>query len=260
LPFAIIPLVQFTSDRRRMGIFANRIGTKTLAWAAAAVVIGLNAVLIYLQLDKWAGSIQASGQNPLWVYGTAGPLAVGLGAFLAWLAVYPYVARHEESAPTPVAPLLPGVGYRRIGVAVEFERADSAVLAQAVSLARSHAAQLIPIHVVEGLGADYYGAASDDHESRTDRARMEQLVDHLRNENLRVDGVLGYGKPVEELVRIAGEQQLDLLVVGTHGHGFFADMALGQTVAPVLHKLKIPVLAVPTRATDGPVESRIPKS
>ena len=41
---------------------------------------------------------------------------------------------------------------------------------------------------------------------------------------------------------------LDLLVVGTHGHRFFADLALGQTVAPVLHRLAIPILVVPNAA------------
>ena len=42
LPFAVIPLIRFTSDRRRMGEFANRAWVKTLAWSAAAVILGLN--------------------------------------------------------------------------------------------------------------------------------------------------------------------------------------------------------------------------
>src|SRR5207237_4466243 len=133
---------------------------------------------------------------------------------------------HEEIEATPVAPLLPGVSFRRIGVAVEFEGTDAAVLAQAASLARSHAAELVPIHVVEGLGAAYYGPATDDQESRADRARMEQLVEHLRKENLHVDGVLGFGDPADELIRIAQDRKLDLLVLGTHGHRFLADLAL----------------------------------
>ena len=35
--------------------------------------------------------------------------------------------------------------------------------------------------------------------------------------------------------------------MGTHGHRLLADMALGQTVSPVLHRLTIPILVVPTR-------------
>src|ERR1017187_3462610 len=42
LPFAVIPLIHFTNDRRRMGSFANRPWVKSLAWTCAAVILGLN--------------------------------------------------------------------------------------------------------------------------------------------------------------------------------------------------------------------------
>src|SRR5205807_5863639 len=87
-------------------------------------------------------------------------------------------------------------------------------------------------------------------ESRKDRLRMAELVEHLRAQGLPVKGTLGYGSPPEELVRIAQEQRLDFLVLGAHGHRFLADLALGQTVAPVLHRLTIPVLVVPSRMID----------
>jgi manganese transport protein len=47
LPFAVVPLVQFTSNRARMGEFANRPGTIALAWFTAAGIIGLNALLLW---------------------------------------------------------------------------------------------------------------------------------------------------------------------------------------------------------------------
>ncbi len=75
---------------------------------------------------------------------------------------------------------------------------------------------------------------------------MSELVKYLQSEGLRAEGVLGYGEPPDELVRIARERKLDFLVLGTHGHRFFADLALGQTVSPVLHRLQIPILVVPT--------------
>ena len=46
LPFAVIPLVIFTSNRSIMGPFTNGRMTKLLAWGATAVIIGLNAVLL----------------------------------------------------------------------------------------------------------------------------------------------------------------------------------------------------------------------
>src|SRR5262249_29850453 len=122
---------------------------------------------------------------------------------------------------------------------------------QAAALARAHRAPLVLVHVVEGPGAAYFGPQTDDQESRSDREAMAKLVDHLRRQGLTAEGALGYGNPAEELVRIAQEQQLDLLVMSTHGHHFLADLALGQTVSPVLHRLAIPVLVVPTGARAG---------
>jgi manganese transport protein len=50
LPFAIIPLVQFTSDRSKMGEFTNRPWVTALAWVTGAAVIALNGLLLYLIL------------------------------------------------------------------------------------------------------------------------------------------------------------------------------------------------------------------
>ncbi len=46
LPFAIIPLVRFTSDKGKMGSFANSRATKWLAWTATGVIVALNLFLI----------------------------------------------------------------------------------------------------------------------------------------------------------------------------------------------------------------------
>jgi manganese transport protein len=253
LPFAIVPLVHFTSDRRQMGEFVSRGWLKSLSWFCALVVVGLNAVLIYLAMDKWSQDIVAGGGQFWWIYGTVGTIALALAGFLAWVAIYPLWARGEEARRPPVVPMLRGVRYRRIGVAVELEGRDDAVLAQAVAVARANGARLLAIHVVEGFGADFHGAAAADQESRRDRERIAELASHLRADGLETEGILGYGKPADELIRLAYDKELDLLVVGTHGHGFLADLALGQTVAPVLHRLTIPVLVVPSRPATNPV-------
>jgi manganese transport protein len=47
LPFAVIPLIVFTSDRRKMGEFASPGWMKVLAWLCAALIVVLNAKLLY---------------------------------------------------------------------------------------------------------------------------------------------------------------------------------------------------------------------
>lgn len=46
LPFAVVPLVRFTGDPAKMGRFANRGWIKWLAWGIAAVIIGLNLLML----------------------------------------------------------------------------------------------------------------------------------------------------------------------------------------------------------------------
>jgi manganese transport protein len=50
LTFAVVPLIQFTSDRAKMGVFVNGLGVRTLGWASALLIFLLNAYLIYRQV------------------------------------------------------------------------------------------------------------------------------------------------------------------------------------------------------------------
>jgi manganese transport protein len=48
LPFAVIPLIQFTGDRRKMGEFANSRTTAVIAWVVAAAILFFNGLLLWL--------------------------------------------------------------------------------------------------------------------------------------------------------------------------------------------------------------------
>ncbi|MFZ0728120.1 MAG: Nramp family divalent metal transporter, partial [Desulfobacterales bacterium] len=63
LPFATIPLIHFTSDRRKMGVFANRTWVKIGAWSIAVVIVALNLKLVFDELSGWLGS------GPAWMWG-----------------------------------------------------------------------------------------------------------------------------------------------------------------------------------------------
>ena len=55
LPFAVIPLVLFTSDKKKMGEFANKMPVKILAWICTGLIVVLNVFLI--------GYIVVTGQD-----------------------------------------------------------------------------------------------------------------------------------------------------------------------------------------------------
>jgi len=53
LSFAVVPLVMFTSDRRKMGEFVNAPWVKVLAWFVTILIAGLNAWLLIQSLRGW---------------------------------------------------------------------------------------------------------------------------------------------------------------------------------------------------------------
>ena len=55
LPFAVIPLVLFTSDQKKMGEFAEELPVKIAAWICTVVIVLLNIFLI--------GYIVVTGQD-----------------------------------------------------------------------------------------------------------------------------------------------------------------------------------------------------
>jgi manganese transport protein len=252
LPFAVVPLIRFTSNRAKMGPFASPVWVRALAWVAASIIITLNIYLVGQTIQEWSAG---AGAHAWLVRVTVVPLAVGLGGLLFWM-----IFRREEGprlkAPSVSAAdvyataIQEGAALRRIGVALDASQHDMAMLREALALASAHNAELVLIHVVEGVGGQWYGELTADSESRHDEDYITELAERVRTDTERrgrpisVVVRLGYGIPPQEIARIAREESVDLLIVGGHGHRFFGDVFRGSTITRVRHALAIPILAV----------------
>jgi manganese transport protein len=53
LSFAVVPLVLFTGEKRKMGVFANGPVLTAVAWTVAVTIIGLNAWLLFGTVRAW---------------------------------------------------------------------------------------------------------------------------------------------------------------------------------------------------------------
>ncbi|MGH2575632.1 MAG: divalent metal cation transporter, partial [Ignavibacteria bacterium] len=53
LSFAVIPLVLFTSDKKKMGKFVNPPLLKIISWAVAVIIACFNAFLLYQTFSEW---------------------------------------------------------------------------------------------------------------------------------------------------------------------------------------------------------------
>lgn len=92
LPFAVIPLIHFTSDRGKMGAFTNRAWVKTASWLAAMIIVALNLWLAWTALGGW---IESAGKWKPLVAGIAVPFAVALLALLLWITFQPFLGRRQ---------------------------------------------------------------------------------------------------------------------------------------------------------------------
>jgi manganese transport protein len=256
LSFAVIPLIHFTSNRRNMGEFATRPWAQLLAWTAAAIIVCLNAKLVLDQIGEWtsaasgwtahAGPIPVSWLVTGGLYGCAG-LAAGL---LVWVTIKPLVGKSPAWLPQPSVKLDWGEALRarplaRIGVALEHNPGDAEILNRALGLAQNQAeaSELLLLHVVDTALTRVLGAETADRESDADERYLSDLVDTLRERGYRARAVLLHGPdPAAEIVGRLREDPVDLLVVGSHGHGLVRDLLLGQTVDRVRHGLEVPML------------------
>jgi len=246
LAFAIIPLIHFTNDTRRMGPFANGPWLRSISWISAAVIVALNVWLVEDQLKELFSN---AGPWTMLLWGGSIAVSTGLVGLLAWLTFAPTVERWRLRNPIGMqkadAETLPQPEYNRILVTLDHSPLDREALAHAAALARAHEATLFLLHVEEGVTSQVYGSLSSTAEVEAGRAYLDQLVGTLKQGHLHVETAMRHSSdPKREIIQYAREIHPDLLVMGAHGHGSLKDIIFGNTIDPVRHALDIPILVV----------------
>jgi len=139
--------------------------------------------------------------------------------------------------------------YQHILLAVDYSEQGVYVAEKARSLAYRYQAKLIIIHVLDNIpmpDTNYGTVIPLDQDSSYDlleaeKAKLMQLGDQL-NVDLANRWML-WGVPKQEIIHIAEREQVDLIVVGSHGRHGLA-LLLGSTANGVLHYAKCDVLAI----------------
>jgi manganese transport protein len=249
LPFAIVPLIHFTSDPERMGKFRNPAWVQALAWTVAAVIIGLNMGLAWQAIGQW---LAAAGRwRPLIAFLVI-PAVLLLTGLLLWVVVQPWIAkRARRGRASIVLPETMGVPateapvFRRILVPLDHTELDRLALSHAAALAKLHGAQLFLLHVEEGVTSQIYGRQSSTAEVEAGEQYLERIAQAFREQGIRVATAISHSSsPRREIVRHAKEVNADLLIMGAHGHGGLKDLIFGNTINPVRHHLEVPMLIV----------------
>jgi manganese transport protein len=275
LSFAVIPLIHFTSNRKNMGQFATPLWGQILAWSAAAVIVVLNGKLVIDQVQVW---VSWAAESTTWigpihlswlVAGSLYGVAAGAAVLLLWVTFKPVVLASPPWQPQPSLKLnwVEALRPRRlgkIGVALEHDQADAEILNRALGLAQTQNGQseLVLLHVVDTPITRVLGSETADRESGADERYLADLVAALKDRGYKSRSVLLHGPdPAGEIVNYLRHDPVDLLVVGSHGHGLVRDLLLGQTVDRVRHGLGVPMLiARPDRAGVQPAQPDVKRT
>jgi nucleotide-binding universal stress UspA family protein len=140
----------------------------------------------------------------------------------------------------------------------DFSYYSGSALEFACALARDYKARLVLLHVgarpTVVFGEGVVPPAPELFEQEA-RQRLEQLA--VPETGNRIDRRLEQGDPAAEILRVAGEECAELIVMGTHGRSGLSRLLLGSVAESVVRDACCPVLVVRTplrREAPAPAE------
>ena len=144
---------------------------------------------------------------------------------------------------------------KTIVAAVDFSNATLGVLEMAGSLAKAYGAQLHLLHVIEqeptytayGFTPDEYPVLHEFQEEAKRRA-ARKLEDLLSTSAGTLPGTsvhLIEDSPLHGIVNYVKQNNADLVVLGSHGHGVVVSLLLGSVAEGMVRKSVVPTLIVP---------------
>lgn len=139
--------------------------------------------------------------------------------------------------------------YQHVLLAVDYTKHSVYVAEKARVLANKYQAKLSVIHVLDNIpmpDTNYGTVIALDQISADELLEAEKIKFMELGDQLAIDVVnrwMVWGIPTQEIINIADQEQVDLIIVGSHGRHGLA-LLLGSTANSVLHHAKCDVLAV----------------
>ena len=139
--------------------------------------------------------------------------------------------------------------YQHILLAADYSEHGNLVALRATNLAQQYQAKLSIIHVLDNIAMPDMAPGTilplDENSNydllETEKDKLRQIADKLGiDESCRW---LVWGNPKQEIVRIAEQEKVDLIIAGSHGRHGLA-LLLGSTENGLLHYAKCDVMSV----------------
>jgi len=136
--------------------------------------------------------------------------------------------------------------YERILVPLDGSELAQIALPYAEKLAGVLGSQLILIYVSESVDDQYHHMHQFYLQQMVEAAKQnaERYLDKQEGRTIKVDSVILIGAPAEEIVKYAGQEDIGLIVMSTHGRSGIKRWAMGSVVDKVLRATKQPLALV----------------
>ena len=136
------------------------------------------------------------------------------------------------------------ISLKRILVPSDFSERAEPALAYTVELGNRFDAEIIGCHVIETPMVVFPmpDEKSIDLVASDAREKLEGMLDEAGANSFRV--LIEQGNPSRQLVRIAATEDIDLIVVSTHGRSGLSHMLMGSTAENLVRLSPCPVLTV----------------
>jgi len=155
------------------------------------------------------------------------------------------LGRAPVTLPEPATGEIEPPVYRRILVPLDHTRLDRLAVGHAAAMAHMHGSTLYLFHVEEDVTSQVYGSESSTAEVEAGQEYLDRIAESLRKDGVQVITAVTHSpNPKREIVHYARQIAPDLLIMGAHGHRRLKDLIFGNTINPVRHDLKIPILIV----------------
>jgi nucleotide-binding universal stress UspA family protein len=141
--------------------------------------------------------------------------------------------------------------FETILLTTDFSELSRRAVAPALSIADRFDSKILVLYVVEDrlppFVDEYTGISMEEIlQAHSERARREmaRFVEHNLPDRSDVEAIVVDGMPSNEVVRVAEERSVGLIVMATHGRGFVSHALFGSTAERVLRRAPCPVLTV----------------
>lgn len=148
---------------------------------------------------------------------------------------------------------------RTILLPTDFSECGNYALSYAASLARTFKASIICVNVIEPIvpAVGYSGMTepmpiADITERLEDSAERElpKLAECADCAGLDVEELVVHGEAASEIVRVAADRKVDLIVISSHGRTGLGRILFGSTAESVVRHAPCPVLVVKPPSPD----------